>query len=109
MRRPKLQSEEPGRQRAIAELRRDVERAAANHLPAPEAAGADIVSDEEATAERDLFHLEIAYKIQAVICADPRRCAKSRCRRLGSCRELEETRRLLEAQRGRTAKVRKTA
>jgi hypothetical protein len=106
LRKSKLQIDTADRQRAFADLRRMVERAAADRQRTPEAAAADIVSDQELAAERDLFHLEIAFKLQAFMCADPRRCAKSRCRRLGRCRELQETRRLLEEQRGRMARVR---
>jgi len=57
-------------------------------------------------AEGDLLRYEIAYKLQAFICPDPRRCAKHRCRRHMRCREFEELGRLLEEQRALVARER---
>jgi hypothetical protein len=99
MRKPKSRRDEPGWPEGIAKVRRVVESIAANCPPTPEAAQRDGTCRAESFAEADLFRYEIAYKLQAFICADPRRCAKHRCRRQMRCRELAEIGRLLEETR----------
>ena len=66
----------------------------------------DVGDSPRTPAELDLFCAEVACKLQAAICANPRRCGIHRCRRLDRCRELEETMRLVQTQRARMAQER---
>ena len=105
----KRKRREPGFQEAFAVLKRAVEEALAKRPPEAEAAAPDRTWRPELEAESDLFRAEMAYRIQALICADPSRCAEHRCRRLGRCPELEDIARLREEQRARVARERAEA
>jgi len=109
MRKRKLRRDEPGFQEAFAVLKRTVEEALAKRPPEAEAAAPDRTRRPELAAESDLFRAEMAYRIQAIICVDPSRCAKHRCRRLGRCPELEDIAQLREEQRARVARERAAA
>jgi hypothetical protein len=92
----------------FAALRRAVEERFARMPPQKEAVAPNPVRRETA-AERDLFRIEMAYGIHAVLCADPGRCAKHRCRRLSRCQELADIAPMVEDQRALVAKERAAA
>ncbi len=109
MRKPKTPPEEEvGFDAGFANLRRALEEHFARLPPQDEAVAPKPVRLETA-AERDLFRVEMAYRIQAVLCPDPGRCGKHRCRRLSRCQELEDIAPLVEEQRALVAKERAAA
>jgi hypothetical protein len=109
MRKPKTEpDEEFSIQAAFASLRRAAEEHFARH-PSPKDAVAPEPFRVRTGAEQDLARAEITYKLQGLLCPDPARCAKHRCRRLGRCQELAEIASSIEAQRALVAKERAAA
>ena len=60
-------------------------------------------------AEQDLERSEITYRLQGLLCPDPARCDKHRCRRLSRCQELTEIASQIEELRAVVAKERAAA
>ena len=109
MRKPKTRPEEEiSFEAGFAALARAAEDRFARMPPREEAVAPNPVRRDTA-AERDLFCIEMAYRIQAVLCADPGRCAKHRCRRLSRCQELAEIAPMVEERRAQVAKERAAA
>jgi hypothetical protein len=109
MRKPKTPPEEEiSFEAGFAALARAAEDRFAR-MPAREEAVAPNPVRRQTAAERDLFRIEMAYRIQAVLCADPGRCAKHRCRRLSRCQELAEIAPMVEERRAQVAKERAAA
>jgi hypothetical protein len=109
MRKPKAEpDEEFSIQAAFASLRRAAEEHFARH-PSPKDAVAPEPFGVRTAAEQELARAEITYKLQGILCPDPARCAKHRCRRLGRCQELAEIASSIEAQRALVAKERAAA
>jgi hypothetical protein len=109
MRKPKTPPEEEiSFEAGFAALARAAEDRFARMPPREEAVAPNPIRRDTA-AERDLFRIEMAYRIQAVLCADPGRCAKHRCRRLSRCQELAEIAPMVEERRAQVAKERAAA
>ena len=105
----KPQDDEMRFQEGFAILQRAVEKSFAERRDGEEPAASESDRLPKTAAEMDLLRAELTDRIQAAICADPRRCRKHRCRRLSRCRELEETRLLLEEQRALVQREREAA
>jgi hypothetical protein len=92
-----MTSSEPHDEAWLPKLIRQMEdiyaaREAANPTPAP-AAPEEPYVDKPGTliaAEKDVFHYEIAERLQRLLCSDVRRCERRRCRRRGRCSTVEE-------------------
>ena len=109
MRKPKTEpDEESSTQAALASFRRAAEEHFARH-PSPKDAVAPEPFRVRTVAEQELARAEITYQIQGILCPDPARCAKHRCRRLGRCQELAEIAASIEEQRTLIAKERAAA
>src|SRR5947199_9308750 len=109
MRKPKMPPEEEiSFEAGFAALARAAEERFAR-MPAREEAVAPNPVRRQTAAERDLFRIEMAYRIQAVLCADPGRCARHRCRRHSRCQELAEIAPMVEERRAQVAKERAAA
>jgi hypothetical protein len=105
MKKNKVEDKDISFEDAFARLKDAVEREFAKRPP--EAAPAVVERTAlrpQSAAEADLFRAEMAYRIAAVLCADPSRCAEHRCRRLRRCVELEEAGKLVEEQRALVAR-----
>ncbi len=109
MRKPKTPPEDEGSvDAALAQLKRAVEERFAR-LPPQDEAVAPKPARIETAAEKELFRIELAYRVQAVLCSDPGRCARHRCRRLARCQELADMAPMVEEQRALVAKERAAA
>jgi hypothetical protein len=109
MRKPKTQpDEEISFQAAFASLVRGAREYYARNPPPK-----DTVAPEpfrvRSVAEQDLKRSEITYRLQGLLCPDPARCDKHRCRRLSRCKELTEIASQIEELRALVAKERAAA
>jgi hypothetical protein len=98
MKRHSQQRNETSWQEVLAKLRREFEARTDEGRTADAAA-----ATAQAILDRDLFHYDLAYRLQARVCVAPQRCDRHGCRRLGRCRGLLKIARLRAACLARAA------
>ena len=109
MRKPKTQlDEEIGVQAGLASLVRGAREYYARNPPSKDAVAPEPFR-VRSVAEQDLKRSEITYRLQGLLCPDPARCDKHRCRRLSRCQELTEIAAQIEELRALVAKERAAA